>query len=649
MKPHPHSRITAKPIVHNKSYHRSLPSELPSLKLASQQANRCYHSDYSSNSNTPKNSSPNLTTTSSTPMCLQPNSMTNSLISSKRKSTTIPKSDIDGSVLNNQISFDTRINIEKEHDIKNSKKFEPERPNEFAQLFIEKCHEVSYNVYKKENVELKTALFNQLINSFQFPTIIRKMNQECITAVLSSFSNNIFSRALPAISSFPPCLLFDRIENYYDVQWPILQQSYNLLENLLISSYVPISLLQQSITHEFIIRLFRCFASPDSRERQYVKSLLYTIAGRIPERGTDIVVYIKKSFIDAINGEPIHWGLPQILELFSRIIQSVPQFTANSFDDVLEQNLLPLHFSIDFISFFVPITSVVKTLIQRNTNNTNTVIIFLLNHFPIATQKKQMAFLKEIAEIVKLYFDFVSPLTSKALFERISVLYSDECAEIAEESLSLIFSEGFPQLLSRYFTSTVPNLYIRAKSVAGSYWSESVTFAALAAIQEMSRIDLNAFKKITNNIEFYQNKIESKNKERETFWESIGGFQNESIANSNNSSHKCENFNTNNIVENQNGNKNSTSSSHPGGPLTTKGSLGKILVQQSHDNHGNQKGTASSLSDYKGKKNQQQRNPHITDTNSWMGIRKFSGGPKSNFFQPSSSLLSPSKPKKMKL
>lgn len=644
MKPHPHSRITTKPIIHNKSYHRSLPSELPSLKLSSssKQANRCYHSDYSSN-NTPKGMTTNVTTISSSP-CLQQNST----ISNQRKQMTIPKSDIDGSVLNNQISFDTRINTPNEHQIKNSKKFEPERPNEFAQLFIEKCHEVSYNVYKKENVELKTAIFDQLNTAFQYPMLMRKINQECITAVLTVFTNNIFMRALPEISSFPPCLLFDRIESYYDIQWPNLHQSYYLLENLLISSHVPVTLLQQSITHEFIIKLFRCFASPDSRERQYVKSLLYTIAGRIPDRGNDIVIYIKKSFVDAINGEPIHWGLPQILDLFSRIIQSVPHYTANSFDDVLERNLLPLHFSIDFVSFFGPITSLVKILIQRNTNNTNMVITFLLNHFPIATQKKQMAFLKEIAEIVKLFYDFISPLTSKSLFERISSLYSDECAEIAEESLSLIFSEGFPQLLSRYFTSTVPLLLIRAKAVAGNYWSESVTFAAFAAIQEMSRIDLNAFKKITSNIEFYKNKINEHEKERETFWVSIGGFQKDLNINNKNLNLKCENFNTNNILDAQNGNKNSSNSSP-----SHKGNSSKILVQQNHENHNIQKGAASSLSDYKSKKNQQtQQRNLINETNSWMGIRKFSGGPKSNFFQPSSSLFSPSKTpktKKMKL
>lgn len=643
MKPQPHSRITAKPIIHNKSYHRSLPSELPSLKLSPSsncQKNRCYHSDYTSIHNTSTNSPQNAHSNSNTGNLFQSNSLSNTSITAIRKQIIIPKSDIDRSVLNNQISFDTRIIIENEHKIKNSKKFEPERPNEFVQLFIEKCNEVSYNVYEKENLELKTLLFNQLITAFQYPTIIRKMNQKCITAVLSSFTNNIFLRALPEISSFPPCILFDRIENYYDVQWPVLEHSYCLLENLLISSHVPVSLLQQSITHDFIIKLFRCFASPDSRERKYVKSLLYTIAGRVPEHGSDILICIKKSFVDAINGEPIHWGLPQILDLFSRIIQSVPQYTSNSFDDVLEQNLLPLHFSIDFISFFGPITSLVKILIQRNTKNTNLVIMFLLNHFPIATQKKQMAFLKEIAEIVKLYNEFITPLTSKSLFERISVLYSDECAEIAEESLSMIYNDGFPQLLAQYFSSTVPLLLIRAKEVVDHYWCESVTFVALAAIQEMSKIDLNQFKKITNNLDFYHNQINSRDKEREAFWFSVGGYTKNSNLSSTDLSNKCENLNINNLIENGNKKKNLSSHclSHIGSPVSSKGNAGKIIVQQVHENCDQQKGSRStSLSEYKGNaKKQQQKILSLNESNSWHSLRRLSTGTKSNFSQSSS-------------
>lgn len=511
--------------------HKSLPSKLPSLRVPSSSYLSGLQSDTGSskptNYSTKINYHTNLSTSSkSTNSSISSNSISKAISSQNQKSKisksadiSIPKSDIDNLVLNNQISFDTIIVIEKEHTFSPSKKFEPGRPNEFAQLFIEKCHEVQNYAISKENVEIKQSIFEDLISSFNFPNLIRKLDQGCAEEILNVFTQNILVRSFPKITSLPPAILFDRIENYYDRQWSILVLSYKLLNLFMVSSYITPNLLMQTISQEFISKLFRCFQSPDSRERQEVKSILYAIAGRIPERGMIIMSLMRKSVIDSINDEPIHWGLPQILELFTSIITSIPQYTRSNFDDILKQYLLPLHLSHQFTSFSTPILNLVKTVIQKNPKELASIVVsFLLNHFPAASQKKQIAFIKEIEEIVKNNYKFITPTTTKLLFERISMLYSDDCAEIAEQALLLIYADGFHQLLSQYFQSIAPLLFYRAQKVSKIYWYEPISMVALTTMQEISRIDPDAFAKVTANFDSFIQTIANHENEREKIW-----------------------------------------------------------------------------------------------------------------------------------
>ncbi|OHT13685.1 hypothetical protein TRFO_16120 [Tritrichomonas foetus] len=435
------------------------------------------------------------------------------------------KSDND-SVLIKPIMFDSRLfcsmKSDNEHVIIESKPFENDKPNEFIDLFLKKCTEISFIVSKEENIKKKVIIINQLISAFNFPNLIRKINQKCCDVLIKAVTKNIV-RNFPFLKSISSGILFDRVDNYCDTQWPTIKLFYQLLESFLTSPHVPFQLLQQTLTKHFIKKVFNCFESPDVRERLSIKNILYIIVGRIPERGNYVVQLIQHTFYNFLFDEKETFGISQLIELLESIFTSIIQFNSNMnfYDDILKKYILPLHRSSDFISFSSQIISLMKVLLTKNPKEINSVIIYILNHFPITSQKKQVVILKEISEIVDMFWQCLNPLTVKLLFKKIIKCFNNECSEISEISLSLIYKESFQHILEQCYMSIVPKMYIKAKIVVDNHWSDNITFVALATIQEISKIDNNSFNIILSNICSYNQRQEVASMDRKNIWRDL--------------------------------------------------------------------------------------------------------------------------------
>jgi hypothetical protein len=304
------------------------------------------------------------------------------------------------------------------------------------------------------------------------------------------------SREIPPIGVVSATFLFDRTEQFADAAWPTLSLVYKVLYFVVVSTYIQQSSLALHFTHPTIAAVFRGIMSPDVRERQQAKQCLFTLACRLYDRAAFVLDLISNAFIDAVSDGPMSLGLPQVIELFAGLVQSVPSLTTNPFDSMLLHQMMPLHLSSEFQLYSQQLVSCVVILLERNRYNVDKCLMYLLNHFPCASQRKQALFVDELSSIVDRFWQWMSPVAARYVFERMSGLWPSSCAEISDKSQSLLFTDGFVKLLKQYYTMFTPMLIERATRVSNSHWCDCSAFSALALLQHIAQIDPINFPKM---------------------------------------------------------------------------------------------------------------------------------------------------------
>jgi hypothetical protein len=384
-------------------------------------------------------------------------------------------------------------------EIQPSKDFDPIRTTDFRNLLIGKCQSCSIKTDMcnkcERNRNTQQFLLTQLITVFDRVNLMRKLDPKCLESMFGLITA-IISREFPRIKVLPATFLCDRSEVFCDTAWPIVSLAYKLLSCIICCSHVSSNLISPHLSPQFLSLLFRCLSSPDDRERHQIKLILFAVSGRLQDRAPLICGFIAKSFIDSIFDEPIRFGLGQLFELFGNLIQSIPVFANNSFDLILRQQLFPLHLSSEYLIYAPQLIACILILLVRNPRNVDDLILFLLHHFPCASQKKQLLFLEEITSIVERCWEALAPRTTRILFERLSRLYSSTCAEISERSLELISSPAFGQLLKQYYITLAPLLIDRALVVSKNHWNSGSRSMSFALLQKLSRLDQLNFAKI---------------------------------------------------------------------------------------------------------------------------------------------------------
>jgi hypothetical protein len=378
--------------------------------------------------------------------------------------------------------------------IARSKDFDPKHSSDFKEIFIAKCQEcckrVDLSAADAERRTVKAILLAQLAFAFESPVLVRKLDQACVQAFVSMVVQNVL-RELPFLPIVPVVLLFDRRESFCDSAWPMIEPFYQLFYTMITSPHITPSVLMPAISSETVGSFFQFLKSPDLREREQVKMVLSAITGRLPDCTHMILSLISKAWSDAAVDEPIRIGLPQIFELFTEIVRS----GTSSFGMSLQQ-MLPLYLSSEYPLFARQLTAVVVMLLERDPTPVDLCILYLLNHFPSASQNKQILFLEEIRAIVVRVWQWVARRTSLVLFERISILFSSPCAEVARLAIELILTEGFREILKHCYATTTPTLIARATAASANHWDACAAFSAFSLIQGIADLDPHTFARI---------------------------------------------------------------------------------------------------------------------------------------------------------
>ncbi|KAB2011693.1 hypothetical protein ES319_D09G037900v1 [Gossypium barbadense] len=128
-----------------------------------------------------------------------------------------------------------------------------------------------------------------------------------------------------------------------DPAWPHLQVVYEFLLRFVASPETDAKLAKRYIDHSFVLRLLDLFDSEDPREREYLKTVLHRIYGKLMVHRPFIRKAINNIFYRFIFETEKHNGIAELLEILGSIINGFALPLKEEHKLFLVRALIPLH------------------------------------------------------------------------------------------------------------------------------------------------------------------------------------------------------------------------------------------------------------------------------------------------------------------
>ncbi|KAF4730378.1 Serine/threonine-protein phosphatase 2A 56 kDa regulatory subunit delta isoform [Perkinsus olseni] len=250
----------------------------------------------------------------------------------------------------------------------------------------------------------KEAKRQTLLDILEFINQARNCYDDKVAAEIVAMTAANMFRTLPPPRVQNPMALFDLEEDepVLDQSWPHLQIVYEIFFRFIVSNEVDPRSLRKHIDQNFISRFLATFESDDAREREYLKTILHRIYGKMMA----MRAFIRRSlqhFLMRITSESAgHNGVAEILEILGSIINGFALPLKEEHKLFLEKCLIPLHTARSLNAFSQPLSYCIAQYVEKDSRLATTVIRGLLRFWPVISPSKEVQFLTEMEEILEL-------------------------------------------------------------------------------------------------------------------------------------------------------------------------------------------------------------------------------------------------------
>ncbi|KAF7114381.1 hypothetical protein RHSIM_RhsimUnG0089700 [Rhododendron simsii] len=190
-------------------------------------------------------------------------------------------------------------------------------------------------------------------------------------------------------------------EPYMDPAWPHLQLVYELLLRYVVSSDTDTKVAKRCIDHLFVLQLLDLFDSEDSREREYLKTILHRIYGKFMVLRPFIRKAINNIFYRFIYETERHSGIGELLEILGSIINGFALPMKEEHKLFLVRALIPMHKPKPISLYHQQLSYCTIQFVEKDYKLADTVIRGLLKYWPVTNCQKEVLFLGELEEVLE--------------------------------------------------------------------------------------------------------------------------------------------------------------------------------------------------------------------------------------------------------
>ncbi|XP_055715085.1 serine/threonine-protein phosphatase 2A 56 kDa regulatory subunit gamma isoform isoform X3 [Phlebotomus papatasi] len=419
----------------------------------------------------------------------------------------------------------SRFNISKDRELIALPLLEEASPNEREDLFIQKLRQCCVLFDFSEPLsdlkwkEVKRAALHEMVEYLSQHTGV--VTENIYPEAIKMFAVNLF-RTLPP-SSNPNGAEFDPEEDEptLEASWPHLQFVYELFLRFLESPDFTPATAKRYIDQQFVLQLLDLFDSEDPRERDFLKTVLHRIYGKLLGLRAFIRKQINNVFYRFIYETEHHNGIAELLEILGSIINGFALPLKEEHKQFLLKVLLPLH-KVKSLSVYHPqLAYCVVQFLEKDPSLTEPVIKSLLKFWPKTHSPKEVMFLNELEEILDVIEPAEFQKVMEPLFRQIAKCVSSPHFQVAERALYYWNNEYIMSLISENSQVILPIMFPSLYRNSKTHWNKTIHGLIYNALKLFMEMNQKLFDECNKNFK-QENQIErEKLTQREEIWQQV--------------------------------------------------------------------------------------------------------------------------------
>lgn len=346
---------------------------------------------------------------------------------------------------------------------------------------------------------------------------------QVVEDLIQMVSANIFRPLPPSVTGVSTLVLNDpeELEPILEPSWPHLTLAYEVLLRFVMSNEVNPKTAKKYIDHAFVLRLLDLFASEDPRERDYLKTIMHRVYGKVMALRAFIRKAIQHVFSRYIYENDSQHGVSELLEILGSIINGFAQPLKEEHKVFLQKSMIPLHKSRHLISYHQQLTYCMTQYIDKDGKLVEPIINGLLRYWPVTNTPKEVLFLNEVEEILE-----ITPLSEfqrimEPLFKQMALCIQSQHFQVSERVLFLWNNARIVRLINQnknvLFPIVISALYKNTKE----HWNQTVHGLTFNVCKLLAEADPHLFDQCNDENVAREKRRNKELENRRVVWEAL--------------------------------------------------------------------------------------------------------------------------------
>ena len=285
------------------------------------------------------------------------------------------------------------------------------------------------------------------------------------------FATNLFRPIPPPVNPVGDAFDPEEDEPVLELAWPHLQVVYEFFLRFLESPDFSLNLAKPYIDQFFVLNLLELFDSEDPRERDFLKTTLHRLYGKMLNLRAFIRRSVNNVFYHFVYETERHNGIAELLEILGSIINGFVVPLKVEHRIFLNRVLIPLH-KVKSLSLYHPqLAYCVVQFLEKDPLLAEEVMMGLLKYWPKVNSPKEVMFLNEVEEILDVTDPKEFQKIQVALFTQLARCIKSQHFQVAERALLYWNNEYLVNLMCDNLAIVLPIVFPALYNSSKSHWN----------------------------------------------------------------------------------------------------------------------------------------------------------------------------------
>uniref|UniRef100_A0A8C9VVZ5 Serine/threonine protein phosphatase 2A regulatory subunit n=1 Tax=Scleropages formosus TaxID=113540 RepID=A0A8C9VVZ5_SCLFO len=281
------------------------------------------------------------------------------------------------------------------------------------------------------------------------------------------------------------------------------------------------SVAKRYVDQKFVLQLLELFDSEDPREREYLKTILHRVYGKLLGLRAYIRKQINNIFLRFIYETERFNGVAELLEILGSIINGFALPLKSEHKQFLVRVLIPLHTARSLSVFHAQLAYCIVQFMEKDATVTEYIIRGMLKYWPRTCTQKEVMFLGEMEEILDVIEPSQFIRVQEPLFKQIASCISSPHFQVAERALYFWNNEYILSLIEENCQVILPLVFSTLYRVSKEHWNQTIVSLIYNVLKTFMEMNSALFDDLTASYKVEKQKELKRERERAELWRAL--------------------------------------------------------------------------------------------------------------------------------